>query len=258
MTTHGDRDRTSWNKKSENVRLDRCGSVAAISFGSATSRYLTLSMVEEVEAAFSAALRHASVILITGFGRVFSLGADLTMMESLSEGALDRYLAAGQRLMETIAGSPIPTVAAVNGAALGGGFELALSCDIRWCHPRAFFQFPESSLGLLPAWGAARRLRSNVSPSVAMELLCGLRIGAQSARTLGLVSRIITERDFGVETVASAAILAQSPRAALEAVKLLWIDAEDEGSSNLERTLFAGLYHQRRNNGPFGTPERSG
>lgn len=230
------------------VKLERCGSVAVISFGSSRERYLTPSTIEELEAAFSAAVRDASVILITGFGTVFSLGADLGKMESMSGRDLERYLAAGQQLMETIAGCSVPTVAAVNGAALGGGFELALSCDIRWCHPRAVFQLPESRLGLLPAWGAARRLRSNVTPGTAMELLCGLRVGARSAQTLGLVSRIIAGRDFLTEAVSSAATVAQAPRIALESVKSLWFNAGDERLSDLERIFFASLHRQRRNN----------
>jgi enoyl-CoA hydratase/carnithine racemase len=250
--------RNCCDKSSGNVRLDRSGGVAAISFGSATSKYLTLSMVEELESALSAAERHASVVLITGSGRVFSLGADLAAMESMSQRALDQYLAAGQRLMKAVEGSRVPTIAAVNGAALGGGFELALSCDMRWCHPSSFFQLPESSLGLLPAWGAARLLRSSVSPGAAMELLCGQRIGALTAQTLGLVSRIIPGRDFAAEAVASAATLAQLPRVALETVKVLWVHAEDGGSSSLERTLFTGLHRQRqKNNDSIATPDNS-
>ena len=233
---------------SSDVGLEQWGRVATISFGSSGSRYLTTTIVEELETAFSAAARDASVIMITGIGSVFSLGADLAKMESMSEGDLDGYLAAGQQLMETIAGSPVPTVAAVNGAALGGGFELALSCDIRWCHPRAVFQLPESRLGLLPAWGAARRLRDNVSPGTAMELLCGLRVSARTAQTLGLVSRIIAARDFRTEAMASAATIAEAPRMALKSVKSLWFSLGGKGLSDLERAFFAGLHRQNQKN----------
>ena len=246
---------TCHNGSFEQVRLEWCGSVAVISFGWQT-RFLTPSLIEQTDAVFSAVLELASLIVITGLGRVFSLGADLGILDSLSEEERDRYLAAGQRLMQTVADSVVPTVAAVNGAAIGGGFELALSCDMRWCHPRAFFQLPEASLGLLPAWGAAQRLGSLVPPGVALELLCGLRIGAQTAQTFGLVSRIIIGRDFGAEVVASAVALAKVPRAALEAVKLLWLQAGAEGAGELERTLFTGLYRQRqKDSNPIKTLE---
>lgn len=224
------------------VLLRRHGAVAEITLGG--SGYLTFRAAEELERLVKEATADASLILFTGVGRVFSLGADVAAMRSMSTGALEEYLVAGQHLMETVAAAPVPTVAAVNGAALGGGFELALFCDIRWCHPRAFFQLPECTLGVVPAWGGARRLRGQF-PAAGMELLLGRRIGARTACEFGLVSRIIAGRDFAADATASARALVQAPHASLQAVKTLWRRGAGEEASALERTLFSRLYRER-------------
>ena len=85
--------------------------------------------------------------------------------------------------------SPVPTIAAVNGYALGGGCEIALACDIRIAAENATFGFPEVSLGILPGMGGTQRLPRLIGPALAKELIfTGRRISAGEAREIGLVN----------------------------------------------------------------------
>ena len=89
--------------------------------------------------------------------------------------------------------SPVPTIAAVNGYALGGGCEVALACDIRIAAENATFGFPEVSLGILPGMGT-QRLPRLIGPALAKELIfTGRRISANEAREIGLVNRVVAE-----------------------------------------------------------------
>jgi enoyl-CoA hydratase/carnithine racemase len=134
----------------------------------------------------------AKLLVLSGHGRVFSVGADISEMESMSPDDAVEFLWKGQTLIRALIDLEIPTLAAVNGLALGGGFELALACDIRWAHARAAFGFPECKLGIIPAWGGAQLIRLHLPVSLSTELLMsGDYLGAESAHRLGLVSRII-------------------------------------------------------------------
>jgi enoyl-CoA hydratase len=136
-------------------------------------------------------------LVLTGKGRAFSVGASLNEIESGDSALCERIATAGERVFRILGSMPMPVVAAVNGLALGGGFELALACDIRWAHPRAIFAFPESQHGLFPVWGAVSKLRRDVPSAVVMELLlCGRRLSAKAAYDLGLINQVIDRDPF--------------------------------------------------------------
>ena len=153
-------------------------------------------------------------IVLTGAGeKAFVAGADIKYMSGLGSDDAKGWGALGHetaRLLETMAQ---PTIAAVNGFALGGGCELALACDIRYASSRAKFGQPEINLGIVPGWGGTQRLARMCGIGVAKDLiLTGRTIGAEEALRVGLVSAIADPvLDHALETAHELA--AKSPLA---------------------------------------------
>jgi len=139
---------------------------------------------------------NARVLVVCGAGnRAFCGGADLNEMRKQDyRSALDLKSA---RVFARIASLPKVTLAAVNGAAVGGGFELALACDIRIASEHARFSFPEPALGLIPAAGGTQRLPWVVGLARAKELILGGGVlEAQAALRYGLVSEVVKHEDL--------------------------------------------------------------
>jgi enoyl-CoA hydratase/carnithine racemase len=129
-------------------------------------------------------------LVITGAGGVFAAGADIG--ELRGRGRDDALRGINRSLFDRIARLPLPTIAAVDGPALGGGAELAYACDLRIASPSARFGNPEPGLGILAAAGAAYRLRELVGASVAKQvLLGGYLLDAEAALRHGLVAEIV-------------------------------------------------------------------
>jgi enoyl-CoA hydratase len=151
---------------------------------------INAAMVRELHDVCAALEKRPRLLLLTGDGGTFAAGADIT---ELRERGRDQALQGiNRRLFDRIAGLPLPTVAAVDGYALGGGAELAYACDIRLASPAAVFGNPEPGLGILAAAGACWRLRDLVGASVAKQvLLAGRRLDADDAYRTGLVAEIV-------------------------------------------------------------------
>lgn len=127
-----------------------------------------------------------------------------------------------------------PVIAAVNGAAMGGGLELALACDLRLCADTATFGLPESRLGGIPCWGAFRRLPRTVGPAWARWLiLTGRPVAAAQAAAIGLVHQVVPAGELHAAAGALAAHLATLPPLALAQAKRLlrYGDRLDEQST---------------------------
>lgn len=135
------------------------------------------------------------VIIVTGAGeRSFVAGADISAMSSMSPLEAKRFSEIGHAAMALLDRSPIPTIAAVNGYALGGGCEVAIACDIRVAAENATFGFPEVGLGILPGMGGTQRLPRLIGPALAKELIfTGRRIGSEEALRIGLVNRVVPQ-----------------------------------------------------------------
>jgi enoyl-CoA hydratase len=134
----------------------------------------------------------ARVVILTGAGeKAFVAGADIKYMSGLGVDEAKAWGALGHeagRLLETM---PKPTIAAVNGFALGGGCELALACDIRFASARAKLGQPEVNLGIIPGWGGTQRLARVCGLGVARELIfTGRLVDAEEALRIGLVSGV--------------------------------------------------------------------
>jgi enoyl-CoA hydratase len=159
------------------------------------------------------------VVVLTGAGeKAFVAGADIKYMSGLDVGKAKEWGALGHaagRLLETM---PKPTIAAINGFALGGGCELALACDIRYAASRAKLGQPEINLGIIPGWGGTQRLARATNIGYAKELLfTGRLVDAEEARRIGLVQGVYDPvLDKATET---AALLASKSPVALKAAK---------------------------------------
>jgi enoyl-CoA hydratase len=130
-------------------------------------------------------------LIITGAGeKAFIAGADISEMVNMDEAQARGFGESGNALFRKIERFPIPVIAAINGYALGGGNELALSCDIRICSENAVFGQPEAGLGITPGFGGTQRLARVIgSTSKAKELLFSCRnVKAEEAKEIGLVS----------------------------------------------------------------------
>lgn len=137
------------------------------------------------------------VIIVTGAGeRAFVAGADIAAMHEMDPMQAKRFAEVGHAAMALLDRSPIPSIAAVNGFALGGGCEVALACDIRIAAENALFGFPEVGLGILPGLGGTQRLPRLIGPGLAKELIfSGRRIGAEEARMINLVNRVVPQSE---------------------------------------------------------------
>ncbi|CAN5137298.1 short-chain-enoyl-CoA hydratase [soil metagenome] len=157
---------------------------------------LDSQVVEEIgQALLEMETEGPRAIIVTGAGeRAFVAGADISAMHAMDALDAKRFSDIGHAAMALLDKSPIPTIAAVNGFALGGGCEVAIACDIRVASENALFGFPEVGLGILPGMGGTQRLPRLVGPAIAKELIfTGRRIGAEEAKEIGLVNRLVPQ-----------------------------------------------------------------
>jgi enoyl-CoA hydratase len=221
------------------VRLDRAEKLNALTRDG-------LSMLEETFARLSRE-REVRAVILTGAGeRAFSAGTDISELAALNEeearGAAER----GHRVCEQIEGCGVPVIAAVNGLAAGGGFELALACHIRIASTNARFSLPETKLGVIPGYGGTQRLARATGSGRALEMmLTGEEISADEALRLNLVNRIVAPSRLSVEAHGLArAIASLAPlaiRACLKAVTT-GLTLPLEKGLKLEAELFSGLF----------------
>jgi enoyl-CoA hydratase/carnithine racemase len=176
----------------------------------------------------------ARVLILTGEGRAFCAGADLKEREGASPEAIWRHNRAIFQVPLELERLSIPTIAAINGPALGGGCEVALGCDLRWAAASAELGFPEVTRGIIPAAGATQRLPRLVGLSRAMGLiLTGRRISAEDAYRIGLVDAVVPpDKLLPAVRETAGAIAANAPlavRAARQSIRFGLTHAPDEG-----------------------------
>jgi enoyl-CoA hydratase len=145
------------------------------------------------------------VIILTGKGKVFAAGADIKEMKTMAPDASREFARLGNEVFDMIEAHPVPVIAAVNGAALGGGLELVLSVDFAYASSLARFALPEVTLGLIPGFGGCRRLAERIGAAWTKELACtGRVIEADEALRLGIVNKV-TEPDALMPAALAAA-----------------------------------------------------
>jgi len=162
------------------------------------------------------------VIIITGLGKAFCAGADISQFKTLNGLTAWEFAKKGRELIDYIENLPKPTIAMINGYALGGGLELAMACDIRIAAEEAQVGLPEITLGIYPGFGGTQRLIRLIGKGKAMEMMMtGDRIPAREAERLGLVNKVVPLTELEKETRNFAIKLAEKPPVALKLVKLL-------------------------------------
>ena len=234
------------------VEVTRTGAAAVITF----RREAKLNALSTaVEAQLGEALEHpdvrtAPVVVITGGPRAFSAGADVNEMGDMDPAAILAYYRQTGDVYERVARMPQPTIAAISGYCIGGGFELALATDFRVADDSAVFGLPEVAIGILPSSGGTLRLVRMLGTARAKELiLIGDRFGAARAHALGIVTEVAEASLDGA--LALAERLAAQPPLAVSVAKQV-IDATPDASAEaalaLERLAY-GMLGQTREHG---------
>ena len=160
------------------------------------------------------------VAVITGSGRSFVAGADIGQMSELTAAQAKEFGVLGNRVFLKLEQLTKPTIAAVNGFALGGGCELAMACDIRIASEKAKFGQPETGLGITPGFGGTQRLPRIVGTARAMELILTARnISAAEALEMGLVSHVYPPEELLDKAMELAQAIAANAQVAVRQSK---------------------------------------
>lgn len=193
--------------------LDRPKAMNAVSTGMARS-------IAEACAALAADRGVRVVVLTSTHERAFCVGADLKERNSFSDADLVRQRPVARAAYTGVLELPVPTIAAVHGFALGGGFELALSCDVIVADRTAVVGLPEVSVGVIPGGGGTQLLPRRVGAARAAELIfTARRVEAVEARETGLVDQLVDEGQDRTEALALAARMAAHSPVGLRAAK---------------------------------------
>lgn len=209
---------------------------------------LTYAMIAELRQLFEDLEKNEhdfKGVVITGRGnKAFAAGADIKELMKLNVDEAYVVSKEGHTTFDLIEGCSIPVIAAINGYALGGGFELALACHIRVADTVAQMGLPESSLGLIPGYGGTQRLPRIIGRAKAIELMCsGEMIHATFAKELGIVSYVTTpglEVRKSIELVEKMTQNASTSVSKILKATLVSINQPEDGY-RVERESFAKL-----------------
>lgn len=185
-------------------------------------------------------------VIITGNSKVFAAGADVTELADAGPMAAYQNCSKAHRVFDRLESLPFPTIAAVNGPALGGGCELALSCDFRIAGKNSLFGLPEITLGIIPGAGGTQRLARLIGSSRAKEMIfLGTPVKAPLALEMGLVNRVVADEEVLDEAKKMAAKLMERPAAALRLAKEsvnYGLNSDLHAGKNFEKALFAMIF----------------
>lgn len=224
------------------VRLEWRGSIAVVTLDRPKAlNALNSQLLQELGEVLQN-LGDARALVLTGAGeKAFVAGADIAEMSTYSVVDALHFAGVGQEILNRIEALPIPTIAAVNGFALGGGCELAMCCDLILAAPNAVFGQPEVKLGVIPGFGGTQRLTRRVGTQRARELcFTGRNVKAEEAVSIGLALRI--EADVLGAAVALAEQIAANGPVAVRLAKRAVLDTDGmdlRSGLQAERNLFA-------------------
>lgn len=183
------------------VELKKNGKTAVLTINRPEAlNALNSQVLSDLKAALDELKKEADLrcLIITGAGpKSFVAGADIGEMSTMNPKKGEAFGIAGNKVMSQVASFPCPVIAAVNGYALGGGFELALACDLRLASEKARFAFPETGLGITPGFGGTQRLARLVGPALASELIfTGRTVKADEALAKGMLSQVCAPEEL--------------------------------------------------------------
>ncbi len=208
----------------ETVLFEEQNGIATLTFNRPKSlNALNSQLITEVSAILDEIGENEDirVLVLTGAGeKAFVAGADITEIATLNPVQARHFSKQGHRVMDKLQDLPIPTIAAVNGFALGGGLEIALSCDFIYAAENAKFGLPEINLGIIPGFGGTQRLARIVGKNLAREMIfTGKMIDAAEAERKGIVNQVASA-DQLMETVKkTAGAMAAKGKVSLAAAK---------------------------------------
>lgn len=210
--------------KSDNVLLERHGHLAIVKLNRPDELnsldYPTLVRLGEIIEELQQDIRDTRAVIVTASGKAFCAGADLKERRTLNEQQVRRNVRKIRDVFSSLERLPQPTIAAINGYAFGGGFELALACDFRYAVREAKLGLTEVSLGIIPGAGGTQRLPRLIGPSKAKELILTARkITAQEALQYGILNGVAANIQHLEEMCRTLAdeILANAPLAVYQA-----------------------------------------
>jgi len=182
------------------------------------------------------------VVVFTGEGKGFIAGADIGEMSKLSAEEGRRFGALGQSVFRKVELMPKPSIAAINGFALGGGCEFAMSCDIRIASEKAKFGQPEVTLGITPGFSGTVRLPKLVGIGMAKELIyTGRMVGSEEAAAIGLVNKVVPKDTLLDEAMNMAKTISKNAPLAVSYSKAAINKAQEmdtDVANTIEETYF--------------------
>ena len=230
------------------VETDRA--VATIRLDRPPANALSQTVSEELGEAARTVAGDPSVraVVVWGGDRIFAAGADIKAMVEFGPAEIEPDVGALDQACRDLEAIPKPTIAAINGFALGGGCEVALACDLRFAAEDAKLGLPEILLGIIPGAGGTQRLPRLVGLGRARELiLSGRRVGAAEALEIGLVDRVLTPSEAYGAAIEQARRYASGPTMAYAAAKRALAAAGGDLAQGLraEREAFLALFATR-------------
>jgi enoyl-CoA hydratase/carnithine racemase len=234
----------------EFVRIEKQGAVATIHLDRPPANALAREVSLELSAAAKEVTADEGVraVVVWGGERIFAAGADIKAMVEYGPEEVAHDVGALEQACRDVEAIPTITIAAVNGFALGGGCELALSCDFRFAAQDARIGLPEVRLGIIPGSGGTQRLPRVVGLPKARELVyTGRHVDASEALEIGLVDRVVEGNDVRALALEHATAFANGPTLAYAAAKRALAASDgllDQGLA-VEREAFAPLFATR-------------
>lgn len=237
----------------EFLRVEPHGRVAVVHLDRPKMNVLSRAMQDEIASIAHELAADSNVRAIVFYGgeKTFAAGADVKEMVNWDRDTAHAQAPSLQAAFNAVAAIPVPTIAAISGYALGGGFELALACDLRIAAEDATVGQPEILLGIIPGAGGTQRLARLIGESRAKDIiLTGRFVAAAEALSLGMVNEVVPAEHLFERALALAEQLSRGPRQAMVAAKR----AIEQG---LEQSLDLGLVvEQRAFADLFGTPDQ--
>jgi enoyl-CoA hydratase/carnithine racemase len=232
------------------VHFEKDGAVGVVTMAKPPHNLIENQFIDDLLACYRAAVEAGcrSILLKSGM-RHFCAGADV---DGFKDGGRRRGQADLDSMLDALENVPVPTVAAVHGGALGGGFELALTCDMIIAADTAFFGMAEASLGLLPLLGGVQRVVQRVGVARAKEMaMFGRRHDPAALERWGAINLVIAESELATVSMSWARQLAAGPTVALNGIKKLanlsarrGIEGADAQQTEVANTMWASNDHK--------------
>ena len=232
-------------------KIKKINKTCLLTISNGSFNTLSSSLLKELDVFFDDSINDNSIrsIIITGDGdKAFIAGADIKEMESMSKKDALSHSKLGQNLFSKIEKYTKPVIAAINGYALGGGCELALSCHMRYASENALIGQPEVKLGLIAGFGGTQRLGKVVSKGKAMEiLLTGKMYSASDCLKIGLLNGVFESKNLIDEVCKiSEMISVNAPNAISKSIELInkSYDLNIEDGLSIESIEFGKLFNE--------------